>query len=369
MQPAEIASRTTRNLTRTCQVNTLTYLIKTNESQAEVERIDHSSTTSLIDNKTTLTKELLSTEKAFNIKHKRYDQGITMPAIELEEDDSLDNLEQKSNDISSNNETRSINRQADNFIFKPSPLKCINTYDNIDFDEPNVSITASVLDNNMSPTRVLSDEQNQNNNQTSKLFRSNINHYRIISRKRRQYRNKKQTSGFLRRLYRQKKAKHHCKQILTTQSNDTSLSKSIIDLDLNTSEIISQYKLHNYTRVARASKNSSACKELQTLINNPETSLAQLIDSQLRLTSNENYRSVCILIDDQKQSEEYRSSVLHYIYTTLSNTLKNISRDNNSIQIKCMNLVFFQNSLCDIIHMRRLRLIDTGRLKHPSFSL
>ena len=26
----------------------------------------------------------------------------------------------------------------------------------------------------------------------------------------------------------------------------------------------------------------------------------------------------------------------------------------------CMNLAFFNNSLCDIINMKRLRLIDTG---------
>ncbi len=96
-------------------------------------------------------------------------------------------------------------------------------------------------------------------------------------------------------------------------------------------------------------------------MNDNDTVLGELIDSQLILTCNNNCKSVCILIDDHKQSEQYRSSFLHYIYTTLSNTLKKII-NKKSIQMTCMNLAFFNNSLCDIINMKRLRLIDTGIL-------
>ncbi len=137
--------------------------------------------------------------------------------------------------------------------------------------------------------------------------------------------------------------------------------QSVINLHLNNSDIIPQYKAYDHTIIARASKNSTICKQLQTLLNNHDTVLEELIDLQLKLTCNNNCKSVCILIDDHKQSEQYRSSFLHYIYTTLSNTLKQILH-NESIQMTCMNLAFFNNSLCDIINMQRLRLIDTGIL-------
>jgi hypothetical protein len=216
-----------------------------------------------------------------------------------------------------------------------------------------------------------------------------MKYYRTIFRKRRQNKNKRLAYGFLQRLQRRKKrnipqlhlSQNHsplystddCDRLPTTQSNTIKHNKclnqpqqSIINLHLDTSDVAYQYPLHDYTIVARASKNSSACKQLQTLLNNPDTSIEELIDTQIRLTCNENYRSVCILIDDHKQSEDYRSSFLRYIYKTLSNTLKTIS-DNNSTELKCMNLVYFQNSFCDIIKMQRLRLIDTGILKPTLF--
>jgi hypothetical protein len=130
---------------------------------------------------------------------------------------------------------------------------------------------------------------------------------------------------------------------------------------LNNSDDTPQYKSCDHTIITRASKHSPVCKQLQTILNNPDADLEQLIDSQLMLTYNNNCKSVCILIDDHKQSKHYRSSFLEYIYTTLSNTLKKIIQD-QSVQLTCMNLAFFNNSLCDIINMQRLRLIDTGRL-------
>jgi hypothetical protein len=221
---------------------------------------------------------------------------------------------------------------------------------------------------------------------TSKLFRLKTNYYRFISRKRRQYRNKKLACGFLQRLYRRKKTNtvplfsskqnsssfnhqnrfeyHLPSTRLSTIKHDTSLNQrqpSVINLHLNNSDINPQYKAYEHTIIARASKNSTNCKQLQTLLNDDDTVLGELIDSQLILTYNNNYKSVCILIDDHKQSEQYRSSFLHYIYTTLSNTLKKII-NKESIQMTCMNLAFFNNSICDIINMKRLRLIDTGIL-------
>ncbi|CAF4769694.1 unnamed protein product, partial [Rotaria socialis] len=137
--------------------------------------------------------------------------------------------------------------------------------------------------------------------------------------------------------------------------------QSIINLNLNDSDIMRQYKAYDHTLVARASEYSVACKKLQNLLKNNDTCLEELLDSQLQLTCNNDYRSICILIDDHKQSEHYRSLFLHYIYTSLSSSLKQIS-ENDSIQLTCMNLAFFNNSLCDIVNMQRLRLIDTGML-------
>lgn len=223
--------------------------------------------------------------------------------------------------------------------------------------------------------------------QTSKSFRLKTNYYRFISRKRRRYRNKKLAYSFLQRLRRRKKpsivqlfsskqhsssSNHHNRfeyhlpsTEINTVKHKTSFNRrqeSVINLNLNNSDTTPQYKACDHTIIVRASKNSTICQQLQILLNNHETVLEQFIDSQLILTCNNNYKSVCILIDDHKQSEQYRSLFLHYIYTTLSNTLKKILHQ-KSIQITCMNLVFFNNSLCDIIDMQRLRLIDTGILR------
>lgn len=215
--------------------------------------------------------------------------------------------------------------------------------------------------------------------QPPKLFWLKNKHYRFLSRKRRQDRNKKRVYGFLQRLCRRKKSNatelvsskqyspsfdYHDRFQMNTVKHITSSTRrqpSIIDLHLITnSDKTPQYKSMDHTIIARASKNSAAGKQLQALINNDDTLLEELIDSQLTLTCDTNCKSICILIDDHKQSEQYRSSFLHYIYTTLSNTLKKII-NKSSIQLTCMNLAFFNNSLCDLINMRRLRLIDTGK--------
>lgn len=126
-----------------------------------------------------------------------------------------------------------------------------------------------------------------------------------------------------------------------------------------TKSATSHYKTHNHVIIVRASENSTACQHLQIILNQSTSSLDQLIDSQFLLTSQNNYQSVCILFDDHKQSEQHRSSFLQYVYQSLSNTLKS-TLQNRCIQITCMNLVFFNNSICDLTRMHRIRLIDTG---------
>ena len=212
--------------------------------------------------------------------------------------------------------------------------------------------------------------------QLSKPYRLKNKSYRVISRKRRQYRTKKLVSSFLQRLCHRKKSNNS--ELVSPEPHSPSCveyhlpatpikhaplsnqrQQSIINLHLTDSNSTSQYKSIDHTIIVRASKNSPANRQLQALVNTDDTLLEQLLDSQLTLTCHNNYKSVCILIDDQKVSEQYRSSFLHYIYTTLSDALKKMIRK-EAVQLTCMNLAFFNNSLCDIVDMQRLRLIDTG---------
>ncbi|CAF5173049.1 unnamed protein product, partial [Rotaria magnacalcarata] len=78
MKQAKIETRTLMNVTRTCQINTLSYLIKTNESQIEIQRslenvsnkkqIVRPSPTSFFSNETPFIEKLLSKEKVFDNK-------------------------------------------------------------------------------------------------------------------------------------------------------------------------------------------------------------------------------------------------------------------------------------------------------------
>ncbi|CAF1495393.1 unnamed protein product [Adineta steineri] len=363
---AKIETSTLMHVTRTCQINTLSYLIKNNEQQIEVEdsieNTQHSLTTSLfIQNKTQLNKEIESETKDYS------------------KDEFIDTFEEKTMNSTS----------FDKHLLPSSPPKCVNAYDMIDLNEPSTLIDSFLNDTNT----ISSDRQDnkyyksshtkyeklvfdQNNNwHSSELFQLKNNFYRSILKKRRQHRNKKLACSFLQRLRRRKKS--YIIQLLSSkqfqyrsssipinplQYNTSFITRqpSITKLHLNNSKSIYQYKAQNHTIIARASKNTLACKQLQIILNNSDSSLEQLIDSQLLLTCNDNYRSVCILIDDHKQSEQYRSLFIHYIYKTLSNSLKQILK-NNSIHMTCMNLAFFNNSLCDIVNMQRLRLIDTGK--------
>lgn len=188
---------------------------------------------------------------------------------------------------------------------------------------------------------------------------------RIISRKRRRYRNQKRTHGFLQRLCRRKERR--VVELVTSKSHDhfeshlpsTERQQSIIDLHLNISDTIHQFKSIDHMIIVRATKNSTVGKQLQILLNNHDILLEQVIESQLEFTCHHRSKSVCILLDNHKQSDQYRSSFLHYVYSSLSNTLKMLIRQ-PSVRVTCMNLAFFNNSVCDIINMQRLRLIDTG---------
>jgi len=290
MKSAIIESKTLTSQTRSCQVNTLSYLIKSNNNQndADDQQLDESLSASYIQSNST--QEMQT--QTVNDEHK-----LNLPVIQFEET-----------------------------ILPQIHLKCINTLNTIDLDEPNASITSLQLNNN---------------SQSSKRSRLVNQYYRVFSRKNRRIRNRKRIHAFLHHLRFRKKPNVDCKPST---------------IDLNLTEVISprQYKLCDHLILIRASK------QFQTILNQTDKHLNDLLDCQLTWTSNENCKSVCILIDDQKQSEQIRSLFLHYIYTSLSDRLKTFLQ-NQSIQLTCMNLAFFNNSLCDVITMKRIRLIDTGK--------
>lgn len=394
MNEAKIEARTLISATRTCQVNTLAYLIKISESEAEIQNSlehilnekqkVHLSPYSVFDKETTLMKDLLAKEEVIN----------------------------KQNEIHTNEQNR------ENFMSMPLPPKCINTCDVIDFDGINVPMT-SFLNNDICTrsteftkkyhllTPLLNSKHKNSRKQThskcsnvnnhnqnlssyrfSKLFRLKQNRFRLQYRHRRPYHNKKRIYNFLQHFYYRRKVKQSHIHFFESQipsciiSTDTQLDvnnilsithsktkkhdmsfnrqqQSVINLNLHDYDFRSEYKAYEHIFVARASKNSQACLQLQYLLNNHNTYLKELIDLQIRLTSNDDYRSICILIDDHKQLEEHRSLFLHYVYASLSSSVKKILEE-DTIELTSMNLAFFNNFLCDITHMQRLRLIDTG---------
>jgi len=131
MKAAKIEERTLMNVTRTCQVNTLSYLIKTNESQ-------------------TLTD------------HKYDEQGDNVPTIKFEEGELLDDFEdEKIISTLVNEEILSVEEQPKEFTSISSPLKCVNACDTIDLDGPNVSITSSCFDDSTISTQISSDQRDE----------------------------------------------------------------------------------------------------------------------------------------------------------------------------------------------------------------
>jgi hypothetical protein len=149
MKPAKTEARTSMNVTRICQVNTLSYLIKTNENQTDLPRMDCSSSTSFLRTESQLIEELSTEENNFSNKlstkiqhqtltdHKYDAQEINIPIIQFDEEQSKES------------------------IFTLSTLKCINACDTVDLDEQNTSITSFLTDNDRI-TRSASSNQQDN---------------------------------------------------------------------------------------------------------------------------------------------------------------------------------------------------------------
>ena len=377
MKSAILEAKNLLYVTHSCQVNTLSYLIKIDDNQIDAQEIDHSLSTSFLRSDSRIV-ETLSTENKVSstwaeikmlsqtLTDRKYiEQGINVPAIHFEESELIDDIEEEeTNSVLINKEIVPNQKISKESTLKSLPLKCINACDTVDLDEP-----TSFSNNQMTNEEELDEEirshvipsvlfRNFNNNNAQSIsnrttLRVRHKYYRFVSRRHRQTRNKKHIYDFLKRLHRRKK------QISVQLSNAQNRQQaSIINLQLNNSDMNPQYKSYNHTLITRATK-----KHLKTFKNNSDTNLSELIDSQLTLTSKQNCKSVCILIDDYKQ---YRSSFLHYIYTSLSETLKKILEE-KSVELTCMNLAFFNNSLCDIVNMQRLRLIDTGRRRKLNF--
>ena len=150
MKPSKIEAKTSMNVTRTCQVNTLSYLIKTNENQTDV----HSSSTSFLHTETRLMKELPSKHKDFSIQSLREMQHQTLTDCEYDEQGVSVPIIQSEGDELPVEEIFSIEETSREFILTSSPLKCVNTCDTIDFDNDTIS------------TRISSDQQDNKNGQS-----------------------------------------------------------------------------------------------------------------------------------------------------------------------------------------------------------
>ncbi|UJR26393.1 hypothetical protein I4U23_007725 [Adineta vaga] len=316
---AKIEERTSMTVAAACQVNTLSYIIKKNEYQREVKHFKS-------DDPTKQHKDRLST-----ISRKM--QNIKQHSI------SIDSLRYEYNTRPSD-----IDLKEELIAMSSRPLKCINACEAVDYNNNSEQMTCD----QRSDLFITS-----NDDSMQKTFSSKLGSYRLFLRRRLRYRNKKCIHHFLQRLYYRKKL------------HRTQLSSFVASNNLT--DIPPSYKAHEHTTIVRASENSTASTHFQTILNDNDSTIGQLIDLQVMLTSDNNYNSICILLDNDKQFEKDRSLFLRYIYKTLSNTLKTILQ-NQSIQMTCMNLVFFNNSICDLTKMQRIRLIDTGknRLLQPS---
>jgi hypothetical protein len=165
MNKAITETRTSTNVTRTCQVNTLSYLIKTNEYLIQVQypiedissekQIDRSCTTSFLYSETRSMNELLDQEKLTDIKPSteiNYHQEINVPTIEFEGSELVNDFEVNSSSMPTNEEillTKELN----------TTLKCVNACDDVDLNEPGTSVISSVFNNDETQTWKLLDER------------------------------------------------------------------------------------------------------------------------------------------------------------------------------------------------------------------
>ena len=171
----EVRTRTT--VTQTCQVNTLSYLIETDDNRTEiphsledipnVKHMDYPSTVAFLHNETEVINELLLEEKpcdkksltqmkyqmSFDPKHD--EQKLNTDLNKFDKSQLLDAFkEEKLHSVSTNEEFFSNKEQKQQSILTLSPFKCINACHTIDLDEPNVSI-ASRFDNDTISTLTL----------------------------------------------------------------------------------------------------------------------------------------------------------------------------------------------------------------------
>ncbi|CAF2881539.1 unnamed protein product [Rotaria sp. Silwood2] len=172
MKQAKIEDRTLTNVTRTCQVNTLSYLIKTNESHTDIQHsLENISNVKqiILDNKIQLNKELLSKEKTsstqsihqISIDHKYHEKILDIPTIEFDGGELHDDFkEDKLNSTSINEKIHSNEEQPEEFILISSPLKCINTCDVVDLDE-SITPAASLFNDGTSLTSASSDQKDE----------------------------------------------------------------------------------------------------------------------------------------------------------------------------------------------------------------
>lgn len=186
MTQAEIANATLLNVTRICQANTLSYLIKTNENHIQTQnllenisntdRIDHSSPISFLNNDVQLIKTVLSEDndlpEKIVIDHIHDTKIINILKTDMKEDE-LDNDAKEELVVS-----MSINEKSTQVPLTSLPVKCMNTFNNIDFDGSNVLMT-SFLNNDASTVLISSNKQNtdialQNYNQSFNDANNNI---------------------------------------------------------------------------------------------------------------------------------------------------------------------------------------------------
>lgn len=133
MKQAKTARRTSTNVTRSCQVNTLSYLIKINENPTDLSRINISSSASFLYSKFQF-HEQLSTEE--NDNHIKLSRKIKHPPVihrHYEDHDVSDAFQ---------------NEQLKSSPITLVPLRCINACESVDLDEPSTSIMSIPIINN-----------------------------------------------------------------------------------------------------------------------------------------------------------------------------------------------------------------------------
>ena len=304
MTASNIEARQGNRVMRTCQVNSLSYLIRTRENIPQ----------------SNATVEVPTDENAFSTQQENRCSPLSSPRCTMACDTiDIDNT----CIIQSHTELAASSRLKLSDQLHETPYPSMNT------NQHNVTPEFSFA-----------------------RFRSSIRRPKRIYHRR--YLSQRRRRGINHKRARQRRS---CPQEAMAPSCSSSF---IIAVDLHSAS--------DHTIVARATRDSEACAELRSLLKHRSTSLEQLLQRQLQLTHHGHYRSVSILIDDDKSLEHVRTSFLHCIHSTILTSLLTIFQ-NKSVQLTCMNFAFFNNALYDIASQQRLRLIDTGRRDRATSSI